>query len=80
MNKKETLDLFRSMQDSIADPLSTKAAFNYIEASGITGQVLVTRKMQIRNRPEKSVFSIQLIREDGKWQVIRETAFVQPTE
>ncbi|MCW9713920.1 hypothetical protein LQ318_13495 [Aliifodinibius salicampi] len=29
-------------------------------------------------RPEKLVFSIQLIHEEGQWQVIRETAFVQP--
>lgn len=78
MNKKETLDMFRSMRDSNADPLSTEAEFNFIEVSGTSGQVLVTRKMQIRHRPEKSVFSIQLIHEDGKWQVIRETAFVQP--
>lgn len=80
MNKKETLDLFRSMRDSNADPLSTEAKFNYLEASETTGQVLVTRKMQIRHRPEKLVFSIQLIHEEGKWQVIRETAFVQPIE
>lgn len=80
MNKKETLDLFRSMRDSNADPLSTEAEFNYLEASETTGQVLVTRKMQLRHRPEKLVFSIQLIHEEGKWQVIRETAFVQPIE
>lgn len=80
MNKKETLDLFRSMRDKNTDPLSTEAEFNYVEATRATGQVLVTRRMQLRHRPEKLVFSIQLIHEEGKWQVIRETAFIQPIE
>ena len=54
MNKKKTLDLFRSMRESNANPLSTEAEFNYVEASGTTGQVLVTRKMQLKHRPEKA--------------------------
>lgn len=32
------------------------------------------------DRLEKSVFSIRLVWEDARWQVIDETAFVRPAE
>ncbi|WP_231189561.1 nuclear transport factor 2 family protein [Haladaptatus sp. DYF46] len=78
IDKAENMALFREKRDSGAEPLSTEAEFNYASGGSDTGHVIVTRKMQLQSRLEKSVFSIHLVQEDGRWQVIQETAFVQP--
>lgn len=80
IDRAENMALFRDKRDSGAEPLSTAAEFNYVDADATEGHVLVTRKMQLRDRPEKSIFSIHLVREDDRWQVIREIAFVQPIQ
>jgi len=33
--------------------------------------------MQLDDRPEKSIFSIDLVKEEAPWEIIRETAIVQ---
>lgn len=78
IDRKQNMAFFRKKRDGGSKPLSTDAEFNYIDANGQKGHVIVTRKMQLENRPEKLIFSIDLVNEDKRWQVIRETAFVQP--
>lgn len=78
IDKAENMALFCEKRDSGAEPLSTEAEFNYVNGGSDTGHAIVTRKMQLQSRLEKSVFSIHLVQEDGRWQVIQETAFVQP--
>lgn len=78
IDRKQNMTFFRKKRDGGSKPLSTYAEFNYIDANGHKGHVIVTRKMQLENRPEKLIFSIDLVNEDKRWQVIRETAFVQP--
>lgn len=78
ITKKETLDFFTSKRAAGDKPLSKETLWNYVEANENTGHVIVTRRMQIKDRPEKSVFSLHLERKNGRWVVIRETAFVQP--
>jgi hypothetical protein len=34
--------------------------------------------MKMNDRPEKSVFSLHLEKKNGRWVIVRETAFVQP--
>lgn len=80
MDKEENMALFREKRDSGAEPLSKAAEFNYVNGDADEGHVIVTRKIQLQERREKSIFSIHLVREDEQWQVIRETAFVQPIE
>lgn len=79
-DRDENMGFFRSKRDRGDAPLSRWAAFNHVESNEAAGHVLVTRKMQLRNRSEKLVLSIDLVREDGRWQVIREIVFVQPLE
>lgn len=78
IDKAENMALFREKRDSGAEPLSTESEFNYVSGGSDNGHVIVTRTMQLQSRLEKSIFSIHLIQEDGRWQVIQETAFVQP--
>lgn len=80
LDRDENLEFFRQQREEGAPPLSTEAEFNHVEAMGDRGQVIVTRRMQMGARPEKSIFSLYLLHEDGRWQIERETAFVQPLE
>jgi hypothetical protein len=79
-DKAENMAFFREKRDSGVEPLSTAAEFNYIDGDDTEGHVIVTRAMQLHERPEKLIISIHLVREDSRWQVIHETAFVQPME
>ncbi len=78
ITKQETLDFFASKRAAGDEPLSKETLWNYVEANENKGHVIVTRRMQIKDRPEKSVFSLHLERKNGRWVVVRETAFVQP--
>ncbi|MFH5799389.1 hypothetical protein [Haladaptatus sp. CMAA 1911] len=78
LNRAENIALFREARDSGAETLSTNAEFDCVGADTGEGGVLVTRRMRSQVRPEKSIFSIRLVQGDGRWQVIHETAFVQP--
>lgn len=79
-SRDENMAYFRSRHDSGAPPLSRWARFEHVAADGRTGHVLVTRRMQLRERPERLVLRIDLVREDGRWQVIREVVFARPDE
>lgn len=79
-SRGQNMAYFRSRHDSGAPPLSRWARFEHMAADERTGHVLVTRRMQLRERPERLVLSIDLVREDGRWQVIREVVFAQPDD
>jgi len=76
--KKETLDFFASKRAGGDEPLSKETLFNYVEANENIGHVIVTRHMKIKDRPEKSIFSLHLEKKNGRWVIVRETAFVRP--
>ncbi len=80
INREENMAFFRSKLESEAEPLSREAGFLHAQADGRTGHVVVVRRMKLTDRFEKSVFSIRLVWEEGRWQVIDETAFVRPAE
>ncbi len=80
INRKENMDFFRARLESGAELLSREAKFLHAEADDRSGYVVVVRRMKFTDRFEKSVFSIRLIWEDARWQVIDETAFVQPKD
>lgn len=80
INRQETMDFFRAKLESGAEPLSREAKFMYAVADDHSGYVVVVRRMRLTERMEKSVFSIRLVWEDARWQVIDETAFVRPLE
>lgn len=76
--KKETLDFFAAKRAAGDEPLSKETVWNYVEANENTGHVIVTRRMKIKDRAEKSVFSLHLEKKNSRWVIVRETAFVQP--
>lgn len=80
MDKAQNMEVFRLKREQQAEPLSRWAEFNYVQGSGNQGRVVVTRKMQLRGQPEQFVLVIDLVREDSRWQVIREIVFVKPDE
>lgn len=80
LSRADAISFFKSKQTEAAKPLSTDAEFNYVEVTGTEGHVVVTRKMKPKDKLSKSVVSISLIWEDDRWQIIRQTAFVQPIE
>lgn len=77
-NRQENMDFFAAKKASGAPPLDTSVEFNYIEANSITAYAIVTRYMNMGYRPEKIIFSLELKKTSGTWQIYRETAFAQP--
>lgn len=76
--KEETLNFFATKRAGGDKPLSKETLYNYVEANANTGHVIVTRHMKMKDRPEKSIFSLHLEKKNGRWVIVRETAFVQP--
>jgi hypothetical protein len=54
------------------------ARFNAVEANGDQGHVLITRRVPIGDTRKVLELSIDLIFEDGRWQVTREVIFAHP--
>lgn len=77
-DKERNMEVFRDKRAKGARPLNRWAKFDHVEAAQGKGFVVVTRKMELRGKPEKFILAIHLIRENGRWQVAHETVFVQP--
>lgn len=54
------------------------AKFEVVEADGDNGHVLITRKVNLGGLHRILILSIDLIRENNHWQVIREVIFSRP--
>lgn len=78
LTRIENMQIFREKRNAGDTPISTAAEFNYVESDGQTARVIVTRCMALTGRPEKSVFSLILVHEQDRWQIIHETVFSQP--
>ena len=78
INKDENMAYFKEQNNNGAQPLSEDAEFLYSDADETFGHVIVRRKMKMKDRLEELIFSINLINENDKWMVLRETAFVKP--
>lgn len=73
-------NLFQSKRDNGEASLNTWAKFNRIDANESSGHVLITRKVKLIDKNQKLILSIDLVRNNGHWQVIREVIFAQPDE
>lgn len=80
VDRAQNMAFFRSRRENGAAPLSREAKFLHAQADERNGRVVVMRRMRFTDRLEKSIFSIRLVWEDERWQVIDESAFVQPAE
>jgi hypothetical protein len=73
---EQSLDFFRSLRDSGASPLDSKAHFNLAEVQNGIGFVVVTRTMNLGSGLKEIVFNLMLRQAPEGWQVFREHAVI----
>ena len=70
--------LFASKRDAGDPPMNTWAKFHSINVDGPNAHVLLSRKNDLSGTNMDLTLSIDLIHEDGRWQVTREVIFLRP--
>lgn len=73
LEKRDVLNFFQSMRSAGAEPLNMEAQFNHIEAGNDMAHVVVTRRMKLFGKQEKSVYSLCLAKNASGWKVVKET-------
>ncbi len=73
LGKGEVLGFMQGMRARGQEPLSTEAKFNHLEVTDDLAHVVVTRRMKLFGRDEKSVYSLCLAKKAAGWQVVKET-------
>lgn len=79
-DKAGFVSLFENLKASGKEPLNTWAKYNVLEVAGDTANVLITRRVNLTGADQILVLSIDLIHEDNRWQVTRETIFARPDD
>lgn len=79
-DKQAFKGIFKSKRDAGDPPMSTWAKFHHIDVEGDQAHVVLSRKNNLSGQDMILVLSIDLIFEDGRWQVIREFIFLRPEE
>jgi len=79
-DKQTFKGIFKSKRDAGDPPMSTCATFHRIDVEGDQAHVVLSRKNNLSGQDMVLVLSIDLIFEDGRWQVIREFIFLRPEE
>lgn len=77
-NKEAFKGLFASKRDAGDPPMNTWAKFHSIEVEASKAHVLLSRKNDLSGTNMDLTLSIDLIHEDGRWQVTREVIFLAP--
>ncbi len=77
-NKESFKSLFQSKRENGDAPLNTWAEFHHIETNGEKGHVIVSRKVNLTEEERKIVLSIDLVKEEDRWQVTREVIVTMP--
>lgn len=54
----------------------TWAEYHLVEADETNGHVLISRKVSLTGKLQKVTLSIDLVFEDDRWQITRETIFI----
>lgn len=70
--------LFQSKRDAGDPPMNTWAKFHRITVTGENAHVLLSRKNDLSGTMMRLLLSIDLVHEDGRWQVSREVIFLRP--
>ncbi|WP_171102042.1 nuclear transport factor 2 family protein [Ruegeria sp. HKCCD7255] len=76
-NKAAFKGLFEAKKAEGAAPLNTWAQYNSVTAEDEVGHVMITRKVNLMGQDQILILSIDLIFEDGRWQVTREVIFAR---
>ncbi|XMO87452.1 nuclear transport factor 2 family protein [Algibacter sp. AS12] len=79
-NKEAFKGLFKSKRDAGDPPMNTWAKFHKIDVNGKNAHVLLSRKNNLSGQEQILILSIDLVFEDGRWQVTREVIFLRPEE
>lgn len=77
-NKEGFKALFASKRDAGDPPMNTWANFHRIDVTGDAAHVVVSRKNDLSGVNMDLTLSIDLVREDDRWQVLREVIFLRP--
>lgn len=70
--------LFETKLAAGAAPLNTWAQYNHIHVNESAAHVLITRKVNLADQNQLLTLSIDLVFEDGRWQITREVIFARP--
>ena len=76
-SKADFKSLFQAKRDAGDPPLNTAARFLHSQANDDTAHVIVERSVALGPVEQDITLSIDLIFEDGRWQVTREVIFVK---
>lgn len=77
-NKDAFKNIFQSKLDAGDPPLNTWADFNRVDADAHNAHVLIMRKVKLMEDEQNLTLSVDLVHEDGRWQVTREVIFARP--
>ncbi|TGV01314.1 nuclear transport factor 2 family protein [Flavivirga rizhaonensis] len=79
-NKEAFKGLFKSKKEAGDPPMNTWAKFHKIDVDGNNAHVLLSRKNDLSGQEQILILSIDLVFEEGRWQVTREVIFLRPDE
>lgn len=72
--------LFQTKKEAGDPPMNTWSNFHRIDVSGDKAHVLLSRKNDLSGQSMILILSIDLVFEQGRWQVLREVIFLRPEE
>lgn len=70
--------LFETKKKQGSAPLNTWSKLHQVEANNSNAHVLISRKINLIDQEQDLTLSIDLIKVEEDWRVIREVIFVQP--
>lgn len=77
-NKEGFKGLFRSKREAGDPPMNTWAKYHNISVDGDKAHVLLSRKNDLNGQNMVLILSMDLLKEDGRWQILREVIFLRP--
>lgn len=72
--------LFATKREAGDPPMNTWANFHRIDVDGDNAHVLLSRKNDLSGQNMILILSIDLVHQDGRWQVTREVIFLRPED
>ncbi|WP_444937543.1 hypothetical protein [Microbulbifer sp. JMSA002] len=77
-DKSAFIDLFKRKRDAGELPLNSWTKIHHVAANNSSALVIFSRKNNLAGQERKLRLGIDLVYEDGRWQVIREIIFLEP--
>ncbi|MFA0813751.1 hypothetical protein [Microbulbifer epialgicus] len=77
-DKKGFIGLFKKKRDAGEPPLNDWLKIHHIEPKNDSALVIMSRENSLSGRNMRLKLGIDLVYEEGRWQVIREVIFIEP--